>query len=256
MDIATKDVGLKHLQHGRFEEALEALSAYYAAVPHDYEAGTAIAMACFKLGRRDESSERFAVLLQNHPKSSSVRYHLGLALEEAGKVDAARKAYEAALELKPGFAAAKRRLEKLTPLALPATLPAPDPAPETAELLSSEVAEAETLPEPDDEPVYELPEPDSAPPPPVRSTVAMTRPPADPAPLAPAKPPTVEVELLPDIEEVDLATTPAPEPPAPQAGILVEEEVPLATLVEDREEIPVAVLVDSGKNAPRLPPRR
>lgn len=113
MSAELKKQGLCELKAGRLELAIDALSAYLNATPDDYEAATAIAMACHRLGRREEAHQRFEGLLRQYPNSASVRYHYGLILEKEGKVDQARVWYKAALRLKPGFATVRKRLDDL-----------------------------------------------------------------------------------------------------------------------------------------------
>src|SRR5437879_1052859 len=113
MSADLKKTGLDCLRRREYSEAIKALAAHVNETPHDYEAATAIAVSCHKLGRWDEAQGRFEALVQQYPNSASVRYHFGLALEEAGRTEAAKASYQEALRLRPRYKSVIARLEAL-----------------------------------------------------------------------------------------------------------------------------------------------
>ncbi len=258
MSSNQKQLGMDALSQGRHDDAVAALQAHLRDVPADYEAETAVAMALFKLGRRDEASDLFAGLMQRQPTSSSVRYHLGLALEEAGKLDAARRAYEAALELRPGFVAVKKRLAGLTPAEEPLDLDdayqlpptnrefksLPEVEPEPARPMAREGDIFESLPELDELAAAKATKPAPAP------AVPFDLPPASKA-EANGKEPSLELEILPELDEIAIAADETPShlrrpPRAEPTDDIFGESIPVPPAPADAPlaELPIGEIID------------
>lgn len=238
MDVDLKQLGMQALQNRRYTEAVAQLSMHLQAIPSDYEAGTALALAYLKVGQPEESLRRFADLSDQYPFSGSVHFHHGLALAELGKTEDAIAAFERVLKLKPKHTGAAARLAvlrqqpKVPPVQVKKTAAEPPkfaPAPKTdpAPPIPLGLDEIEVLPDLDEVGLEEI------------TTV--------PPPLPP-------MPARPQAKPVRPAQPPAPEPVL--MAIPIEEPVAMAVLIEEPKEDDIVQGILIANSLPPSKPKR
>ena len=92
-------------------DRLEALKNLIEANPKEQFARFGLAMEYAKAGRMEEAVGEFQVLLELNPDYWGAYYHLGQALEQAGRYDEAREAYRRGMEVAGRLGQAKARSE-------------------------------------------------------------------------------------------------------------------------------------------------
>ncbi len=98
---------------GRLGEAVEALTIAHALKPEWMELQNNIANLLLERGDTTAALQRYEVLLRTDPTQPDVWLNLGTVYALAGNYDAARSAWETALQYDPEHAEAKRYLSQL-----------------------------------------------------------------------------------------------------------------------------------------------
>ena len=99
-------LGVFHLDRG---DILSATRYFERAVAWDTNSAPsyhALAVALSLQGRNDEAVQELQIACRLAPRDAELKFKLGLALNEVGKLDQARAALEEAVKLDPQFAQA------------------------------------------------------------------------------------------------------------------------------------------------------
>ncbi len=100
----------------RYPEALDAFGKAVARLQNPAVAYNNMAIAYGKLGRVQEEIEALQKAINHRPRYASARYNLGLILIENGRIDDARRQYEALQEFDLTMAEALlKKIDKATP---------------------------------------------------------------------------------------------------------------------------------------------
>ncbi len=102
-----------YLAQSRFDRAVIHLERLAQLLPDDPVVCANLAATFATLGRHDEAEIRFRERLAMGPDDADVRYNFGNLLASIGRYTEAEEHYAAALRLRPGFDAARQRLEHL-----------------------------------------------------------------------------------------------------------------------------------------------
>jgi tetratricopeptide (TPR) repeat protein len=107
------NLGLALLQSGRTAEAAEQFTAVLRTLPRDASAHSNLGYLALQAGRAAEAVEHYRVVAQERPTEPESHYNLAIALLRAGQRMEAITALEAALRLRPDYAAARQQLGAL-----------------------------------------------------------------------------------------------------------------------------------------------
>ena len=102
-----------YLVQGRYDRAVVQLDRLAQLMPADPDVRANLAAALAALGRHAEAETRFRERLSMGPDDADVRYNFGNLLASVERYAEASEQYAAALRLRPGFDAARLRLERL-----------------------------------------------------------------------------------------------------------------------------------------------
>lgn len=108
-----RDLGMEAFSKGNYVVAAKVLAKFVQSAPPDAEAMAACGLALGALGMQSQALKVFDHLVRLFPHSSSAHYHQGVALEKAGKVHEAARAYHKTLECRPKHRLARERLQAL-----------------------------------------------------------------------------------------------------------------------------------------------
>ncbi|GAB4517712.1 MAG: hypothetical protein Kow0047_29400 [Anaerolineae bacterium] len=111
--LALNNLGNAHLSLGDLDAALSAYDAALAVSPGYAMPHRNRALIYAIQGRQDAAIAEYRAYLEAAPEGTQdadAHYSLGVLLEEAGELDAARQAYRHALEIRPTFAQALNNL--------------------------------------------------------------------------------------------------------------------------------------------------
>ncbi len=106
-------LGLSLVGGGKFADAAKELEAAFAKDPGQLQAGMALASLYMQSSLTAKAVAVAKQLAQKHPRNPGVQNLLGSALARNGDLAAAKPAFEAALKIDPGFAAAEVNLARL-----------------------------------------------------------------------------------------------------------------------------------------------
>jgi Flp pilus assembly protein TadD len=107
--------GLEALQQGDAVAAIAALADHLASEPRDAEACALLGIACSQQLLHAKALFALDRAVQLRPDSAALHFNRGVALERAGRAEAAAEAFQTALRLEPGHSQARTRLEALEP---------------------------------------------------------------------------------------------------------------------------------------------
>ena len=124
-----RDLGLKALQSGDFNQAIAHLEHATNENSQDYEAHLYLGVAYGQAGKHNDSITTLthAVILQ--PANAQARFNLGLAMEQAGYPVQATEALQQALQLQPDYAKAQEALNRINGASAPLAAPGLDSTP-------------------------------------------------------------------------------------------------------------------------------
>ena len=191
MDAATpslRERGIRALDEGLLDYAIELLTRAVAAAPADSESRAQLAAAYSRKGLHEQAKRSLQSAIQLQPQNAEFRYRLGAALEASGDTSGAVSAYRDTLQIDSGHADASGRLELL---GIRHREPEPVPewtyceAPEVPPVAAREVRSAYSLPPAPTAP----PAPSARPPEPIGDPIVYPSPATFPATAyAPAAP--------------------------------------------------------------------
>jgi Flp pilus assembly protein TadD len=101
-------------EQGKVAEAISHYQAALHVAPDMAEVHNNLAVALTKQGRVDDAISEFLEAIRANPAGANFHYNLGVTLSQRGDTIQARRHLEAAVELNPGFDAARRALSALT----------------------------------------------------------------------------------------------------------------------------------------------
>lgn len=126
--------GIRALEEGRLDQALDHLARAVMADSRDAEAKAHLAVAYSRKGLHAQARRTIQNALELQPGSSQLRYQLGTILEREGDTEGAATAYRECLRRDPDHVESNARLELMgvSPLKPDPAAPEPEPAPQAA----------------------------------------------------------------------------------------------------------------------------
>ena len=116
MDASTpslREQGIRALDEGRLDQAIELLAPAAMADRGDAEARAYLGIAYSRKGLHEQGKRALQEAISLQPHNGDYRCRLGAVLESAGDTQGAAGAYRDALQISPGHAEATARLELL-----------------------------------------------------------------------------------------------------------------------------------------------
>ena len=116
MGLVHAQSGVRHadvereLKQTRYEQVLDLTHKALTDRPRDPQMRFWRAVALDKLGRGAEALDAYRALTQDHPELPEPHNNLGVMLLRAGHIDEAQAAFESALRMDAGYAAAMENL--------------------------------------------------------------------------------------------------------------------------------------------------
>jgi uncharacterized RDD family membrane protein YckC len=124
--------GLQALRAGEVDRAIELLARAAEVDPADAEATALLGVAYSQGERHAEAARVLQAAVARQPTNPNYRFNLGVALERAGETPRATQAFRETLQLDPGHAAARSKLQALGQPLPPPGIPAPGVMPPPA----------------------------------------------------------------------------------------------------------------------------
>ena len=115
---ADYETALSYLQQGRYDEGIELLEQVAAAAPELSAPRIDLGIARHRAGDLEAAESSLLLALESNPEQPVAHNELGIIYRRTGRFDEARKSYEAALAVYPGFHFARRNLAILCDLYL------------------------------------------------------------------------------------------------------------------------------------------
>jgi len=115
---ADYETALSYLQQGRHDEGIELLEQVAAAAPELSAPRIDLGIARHRAGDLEAAESSLLLALESNPEQPVAHNELGIIYRRTGRFDEARKSYEAALAIYPGFHFARRNLAILCDLYL------------------------------------------------------------------------------------------------------------------------------------------
>jgi Flp pilus assembly protein TadD len=115
---ADYETALSYLQQGRYDEGIELLEQVAAAAPELSAPRIDLGIARHRAGDLEAAESSLLLALESNPEQPVAHNELGIIYRKTGRFDEARKSYEAALAIYPGFHFARRNLAILCDLYL------------------------------------------------------------------------------------------------------------------------------------------
>jgi Flp pilus assembly protein TadD len=115
---ADYETALSYLQQGRHDEGIELLEQVAAAAPELSAPRIDLGIARHRAGDLEAAESSLLLALESNPEQPVAHNELGIIYRKTGRFDEARKSYEAALAIYPGFHFARRNLAILCDLYL------------------------------------------------------------------------------------------------------------------------------------------
>jgi tetratricopeptide (TPR) repeat protein len=102
--------GLQLFQAGKIDQAMSVLDAYVRRHPKHVQANFILGVCHFRYKHFDHAEVLFRTVISLDNGHYNAYYYLGLTLERQNRPDEARQFYQYALNLKPDFVEAQRKL--------------------------------------------------------------------------------------------------------------------------------------------------
>ena len=115
---ADYETALSYLQQGRHDEGIELLERVAAAAPELSAPRIDLGIAQHRAGDLEAAEKNLLLALESNPEQPVAHNELGIIYRKTGRFAQARKSYEAALAVYPGFHFARRNLAILCDLYL------------------------------------------------------------------------------------------------------------------------------------------
>jgi Flp pilus assembly protein TadD len=115
---ADYETALSYLQQGRHDEGIELLEQVAAAAPELSAPRIDLGIAQHSAGDLEAAESNLKLALESNPEQPVAHNELGIIYRKTGRFQEARKSYEAALAVYPGFHFARRNLAILCDLYL------------------------------------------------------------------------------------------------------------------------------------------
>ncbi len=105
------DLGYTYYLMGRYDDAIHWMKRGTELNSRDANQYTFLAAAEVRAGRLDQAAQAMRSAIERAPSAPSYHYALGLILEKEGKPQEARQAFREELEVDPGNALARAKLD-------------------------------------------------------------------------------------------------------------------------------------------------
>jgi Flp pilus assembly protein TadD len=115
---ADYETAVAYLQQGRHDEGIALLEQVAAAAPDLSAPRIDLGIAQHKAGNLEAAEQNLLLALESNPEQPVAHNELGIIYRKTGRFADARKSYEAALAVYPGFHFARRNLAILCDLYL------------------------------------------------------------------------------------------------------------------------------------------
>ena len=115
---AEYEIALSYLQQGRHDEGILLLEQVADAAPELSAPRIDLGVAQHRAGNLEAAEEHLLLALESNPEQPVAHNELGIIYRKTGRFDEARKSYESALAVYPGFHFARRNLAILCDLYL------------------------------------------------------------------------------------------------------------------------------------------
>ena len=115
---ADYETALSYLQQGRHDEGIELLEQVATAAPELSAPRIDLGIAQHRAGDLEAAEKNLLLALESNPEQPVAHNELGIIYRKTGRFAQARKSYEAALAVYPGFHFARRNLAILCDLYL------------------------------------------------------------------------------------------------------------------------------------------
>jgi len=115
---ADYETAVSYLQQGRYDEGIALLEQVAAAAPDLSAPRIDLGIARHQAGDLKAAEENLLLALESNPEQPVAHNELGIIYRKTGRFAEARKSYEAALAVYPGFHFARRNLAILCDLYL------------------------------------------------------------------------------------------------------------------------------------------
>ena len=112
------DEALRNLEQGELEQGVEMLEAVVEAAPNLTAPRIDLAIAYHRSGNLDAAESNLLLVLESNPDHPIAHNELGILQRKSGRFAEARRSYEAALAVYPGYHYARRNLAILCDLYL------------------------------------------------------------------------------------------------------------------------------------------
>jgi len=115
---AEYEIALSYLQQGRHDEGIALLEQVAEAAPELSAPRIDLGVAEHRAGNLEAAEKHLLLALESNPEQPVAHNELGIIYRKTGRFDEARKSYESALAVYPGFHFARRNLAILCDLYL------------------------------------------------------------------------------------------------------------------------------------------
>ena len=115
---AEYEIALSYLQQGRHDEGILLLEQVADAAPELSAPRIDLGVAQHRAGNLEAAESHLLLALESNPEQPVAHNELGIIYRKTGRFDEARKSYESALAVYPGFHFARRNLAILCDLYL------------------------------------------------------------------------------------------------------------------------------------------
>ena len=115
---ADYETALSYLQQGRHDEGIELLEQVASAAPELSAPRIDLGIAQHRAGDLEAAEKNLLLALESNPEQPVAHNELGIIYRKTGRFNEARKSYESALAVYPGFHFARRNLAILCDLYL------------------------------------------------------------------------------------------------------------------------------------------
>jgi Flp pilus assembly protein TadD len=115
---ADYETALSYLQQGRHDEGIELLEQVAEAAPELSAPRIDLGIAQHRAGDLEAAESNLLLALESNPEQPVAHNELGIIYRKTGRFQEARKSYESALAIYPGFHFARRNLAILCDLYL------------------------------------------------------------------------------------------------------------------------------------------
>ena len=115
---AEYEIALSYLQQGRHDEGIALLEQVAEAAPELSAPRIDLGVAQHRAGNLEAAESNLLLAIESNPEQPVAHNELGIIYRKTGRFDEARKSYESALAVYPGFHFARRNLAILCDLYL------------------------------------------------------------------------------------------------------------------------------------------